>query len=370
LSLVLTDHLETGSELSVLSSSIGELVQALADLSSSDCDEISRESSVQLARFCSIAPQLMFGVDTCDMASVVSELVSSAVWSESSFFIVNTMMARNPVFKLRFLQLNGWNFLVSMSLAQIPASQLQTFASILALSIRDDFPEPLADEVSVQLVSKLLDMIQSSASFPPAALTEVARGCLYFVSSLGHVLWFVERRAHLLLVSAFPSMDGYGQTASLAVFARLYGVDDVAPIVTEDIPISLFSLPLGSDDPQCRKDAANSLCCVLRSQATFVPQIFESGLYALILELLQTDEFGIRRVLFSALGFLFISLNPDDIGAIFDPNLLEIMEDGRSAHDPGIDDALGLVATALQACEMPNDSVADFLETCLFPDEF
>jgi hypothetical protein len=365
LDLLLTSHLVTGADLSFLADAFPDILQALTELSTGQPPFHPDGAGSILARLCSVAPGLIFGVICPDVSWLVSMLLSEPGRLEGSFAQLKLVMGSNSDFKLKFMQSNGWQFLASLVIANIPPPDLILYSDIVAVCIRSDFPEPFEFETIVALLNKLLEILANFSVVSPESLENAVVGCFFFVRTAEHIPWFVSNNYHNLLVTAFPAMSVSGQSNCLGVFGRLFEFAEIASAIAGDIPLSFFVRVLQEGTTIQRTSAVHVLSVFLASEVSFVPQIVECGLYELILHLIQTGEFSIRQRLFSLLMNLIIGLPPSILEMFLEPGLLGAMQEGLESCDPEIVTAIIHIAAAFQTLTIADPEVADFFDSCL-----
>jgi hypothetical protein len=230
---VITASTESGLDIRWLSGFMCDILNRLLECASAP-DAVSGPSAALLIRFFATAPPVFMGSSNRQFLALFLEAIEDAAQLSTSLSLLEKALNNAPEFKLRFLELGGHQYFAATPIDSVAPDGLAVFRGIVAICIRSDFPEPLPQEMSVALVSQLVDVLKKCED--SQALKHAARGCYYFVMNTEYIRCFVMNQFHLPLVAAFPHLDDEGQGYALSVFGFCFSIVDLAG----EVPLEIF----------------------------------------------------------------------------------------------------------------------------------
>ena len=345
-----------GLSLIPLSSSLFRILERLLTISLTTEGDAKTDSDACLCLFLSLDPRSAFGrSETCFFVILMTEGPEHLKLGVS---VIERVLNIDPVFKNQFVTQGGLDMLVALPIERLPEDLREIFASIIAITIREDFPLPMPDPVIESLLLKLMSMIGSGSE---RCLLGIARACYYFVLPSDRLCIFMRNGLHIVLRDAFPRLSVDAKTFALSAFGMCFLCDEWAETMAADIPLSLFAEHLNCDDERARIDTAIALRNVFDADVALTRLVFESGLMSVIVSHLKDDIFSVRQELIRGLETLIKRTNVNALNAFLIPELFEALDDAFQSGNKKVMESLQGIAAMFVGTEISDDMIKECL---------
>lgn len=357
----LSAMISSGENLCFMSNYIFNLIKLIEHYANSENSTISTRATRLLMDFFQISPVLSFGEQGMLFLEYFAQILLNPQQTHIVLCAFCKLIDKSVSFKKMIFDSECLDFFINIDISTVPDSDIAVYAGIFASCIRNDFIDPIPDETSVALLNQIIKILPLGYV---NALPECARGCYEFVKSEDHRDFLVQNDIHNILMQQFDFMDDEGKQFSYSTFGYCFLSPSCSEKVLQDIPFSIFEYGIDSQNTDLRLNTVIALSNSFLSDAPYVDQFYESGLYPKILIMLENDNFNIIKEILVGLSHLFGKLTQysSRMEAFLDESLLRLFTDLIEVDDNDVNNSITESITYMQMICGENELVNELTE--------